>query len=810
MSDEKIGLTSQEVEQRIKDGLVNGNCNVPTKSIKQILITNTITFFNFLNIFLAGMVIAVGSYKDALFICIILCNITIGIFQEIRAKRTIDKLTLISAPKACALRDGKEVTIASSEIVLDEVMVLRAGMQICADCEVVSGECEVNESLLTGESDLIPKKAGDTAMSGSFVVCGEMKARAIHLGEENYANKITSGAKYLKKSNSKMLHAINTLIKGVTFFIIPTMILLLVKSIFFVNQSVEDAVTSTVAAIIGMIPEGLVLLISVVLAVSVIRLSMCKTLVQDMYCIETLARVDVLCLDKTGTITEGTMQVDEVISLDGSDCGEAMTALMNALDDRNPTFNAAKEKWNGESGWKCVRSVPFSSQKKWSGAEFEGKGTYIMGAGEFILGGAFEAIREQCEKASANGQRVLLLAHSDKPFREKELPENITPSALILISDKIRKEAPDTLRYFREQGVEIKIISGDNPITVSSVAKSAGVANYDNYIDASTVEDIASVADKYTIFGRVTPDQKLALVKALKAAGRTVGMTGDGVNDVLALKEADVSIAMQSGSDAARNVSSLVLLDSNFASLPKVVYEGRRSTNNVERSASLFLTKTVYSFLLAVIFLFLPAAYPITPIHMTLVNAITIGAPSFLLALQQNKNIIKGTFIGNVLKLAVPQGIAAVLALMSVVVYQSVTGMEACSHEQMRTMAMLVLGFVSFAVVWRICLPFDLKKDFGEMSAAVKEKRLYIPTGILKALMMLGMLGAFAIGVLPLGGIFDVYPLTLPQIIMVAVTSVLAIALAVFFPRIITPLVEKGETKFHEMRRNKKEKQKNG
>jgi len=702
MKDRINGLTADEVAERVKNGRVNGNPNPKTKSVKQIVLQNIFTFFNLINIALAVMVFGVGSPKNAMFALVIVFNTGIGIFQEIRAKRIIDRLTLVSAPRAAVIRDGAETEISTEDIVADELVVFRTGTQAAADCVVISGECEVNESLITGEADPIYKKEGDKILSGSFVVSGEARAAVTELGADSFAGRMTNGAKYLKKPQSKMMDSINLILKIIGVCIIPIMGILLYNSIYVTGQSFDRAVTSTVAAIIGMIPEGLVLLSSVVLAVSTIRLAQKQTLVQDMYCIETLARVDVLCLDKTGTITEGIMAVDDVKLLTDKAADEALTAIMNALDDRNPTFNAVKQRWNGESNWKAEQTLPFSSARKWSGAYFGQKGSYILGAAEFILGDSFENIRSITEDFSENGRRILLLAHSPEPFRDKDLPENITPVALIAITDKIREEAPATLEFFREQGVEIKIISGDNPLTVSAVAEKAGVDNAGSYIDASTVENIADVVGEYTVFGRVTPDKKLEIIKALKAKGHTVAMTGDGVNDVLALKESDCSVAMQSGSEAARNVSNLVLLDSNFASMPLVVAEGRRSINNLQRSATLFLSKTVYSFILALVFVFIQLPFLFEPIQMTLVNALCIGAPSFLLALQPNKDIIRGSFIGNVMQRALPNGITAVLAMIAVLVCSGHFGF---TTAQMSTLATVVLAAISFMVTARCCHP---------------------------------------------------------------------------------------------------------
>ncbi len=715
-TDIKNGLSSAEVEQRIQKGLLNGDFNIPSKSIKQIFKDNCFTFFNFINIVLAAFVVAVGSFKNCLFLGVILCNTAIGIFQEIRSKKAIDKLALISAPKAVVLRDGQESTVAVKDVVMDDIMILGAGKQVCSDCIVAEGECEVNESLITGESDPIVKKAGDEILSGSFIVCGDVKAQVIRIGADNYANKITSGAKYIKKNNSEMLKSINYVLKIISICIIPMILLMFGKEMFISKSTFPDAVVSTVSSIIGMIPEGLVLMASMVLAVSVIRLATHKTLAQDLYCVETLARVDVLCLDKTGTITEGCMEVTEVISLDGENHDDALTALMTALHDHNPTYDAIKEKYSEESDWKTLCAIPFSSAKKWSLAAFEGKGTYIMGAAEFILKHEMtDELKENIEKESTGGYRIILIAHSDNQpdMEKKELPCCVYPVALVKISDKIRKEAPDTLDYFAKQGVDIRIISGDNPVTVSGVAQRAGLESYDSYIDASTLttdEAIFEAAQKYKIFGRVTPYQKLELVKALKKQGHTVAMTGDGVNDVLALKESDCSIAMQSGSDAARNVSNIVLLDSNFASMPKVVAEGRRSINNIERSGVLFLSKTVYSFLAALLFCFVPFGYPLQAIQLTVINIFTNGIPSFLLAMEPNFDIVKGKFIENVLPKSMIYGFVVAINFVTTVIARYVcdwTGFIPFEifDSQIETVTIISMAFAAFIILFKVCMP---------------------------------------------------------------------------------------------------------
>ena len=651
-----IGLTKEEVEERIKENKVNYDTSLPTKSIKTIVRENIFTLFNLINILLGVAVFCVGSYKNLLFLIVIFCNTAISIIQEINSKRAVDKLSILAQAKVNCIRDGEKQEIGINSIVLDDLLMLETGNQIVADSIILEGEVEVNESFITGESDVIYKRKGDTLLSGSFVVSGKCKAEVIHIGDENYTSKISSGAKYVKKVNSEIMKSLNGIIKIVSIAIVPIGILLFFNQLGLTENSFKNAVVNTVAAIIGMIPEGLVLLTSTVLAVSVIRLSKRKVLVQELYCIETLARVDTLCLDKTGTITEGTMEVNDIIEITKSkeELEEILSEISSASDDNNSTIEAIRAKYKNKQKRKVINKIPFSSQKKWSGVCFKDKGSYIIGAPEFVLREKYDEYKERIEKYS-NDYRVIIVANSEGDFIEKELPDKLEVLGFVLISDVIRKEASKTLKYFKEQGVNIKIISGDNPITVSKIAKRAGVENSEKYInmqEIKTKEQLEKAAKEYTIFGRVTPVQKKELVQALKKEGHTVAMTGDGVNDVLALKEADCSIAMASGSDATRNVAELVLLDSNFASMPEIVLEGRRTINNIERSATLFLVKTIYASILAIIFLFVNMPYPFMPIQLTLISTVTIGIPSFVLALEPNKERIKGKFLRNVISRA--------------------------------------------------------------------------------------------------------------------------------------------------------------
>lgn len=709
-----VGLTSAQVEKQFERGLYNKQPKSQTKTVGQIIKDNTLTLFNFLNIILAIMVIAVGSYKNALFINIVIINTVIGIIQEIKAKKTIDQLSLISQPHTQVIRDGKEEEIEIDKIVLSDILILTAGKQIPSDARVVSGEIEVNESLLTGEADSIIKKVGDTLLSGSFVVAGQAYVRVDKIGNDNYASKITLDAKKARKPNSEIMRAMNLIMKVIGFTILPIGVFLLIGQMTIENSSFYQSVISTVAALIGMIPEGLVLLTSIALAVGVIRLGRYKTLVQELYCIETLARVDVLCLDKTGTITEGVMEVKSIDLINNiKDPAKALRALVNTLKDDNSTFLAIKDSFSGERPkWNATKIVPFSSARKWSGANFGSEGTYIMGAPEFILGDDYDQYKDKIEGYASQGNRVLMLGYSDETFEgENELPQKITVIALLLLADKIRKEAKKTLEYFASQGVEIKVISGDNPLTVAEVAGRAGLNNASHFVDATTLktdDDVIEASGQYTVFGRVTPGQKRVLVNALKSAGHTVAMTGDGVNDVLALRDSDCSIAMASGSDAARQVSQLVLLDSNFSSLTKVLMEGRRVINNISRAASLFLVKTIFSFLLAVIVIMANEGYPFIPIQLTLISTVSIGIPSFFLALEPNKSRMSGNFLEKVLRKALPGALTIVL---NIVVAMIIGGLIQLSNEEISTMACLLTGVAGLIILYGVCQPMNIQRN---------------------------------------------------------------------------------------------------
>ena len=692
------GLTEEEVLKLEEKGLVNFKSEVKTKSIRQIIASNFFTLFNFLNFGLALAVFFAGSYKNLLFLGVVFCNTVISTFQEIRSKIIVDKISLLNESKARVIRNGIEKEISIYGIVLGDTLKLRAGNQIPTDCKVLSGEALVNESLITGEEESVSKKAGLMLYSGSFIVSGSCLAEAIHVGKDNYASQISLEAKYIKKVNSEIMNFINRIIKYISIAIIPIGILL------FLNQvqgaELSDAIVSTVAALIGMIPEGLVLLTSTVLAMSVIRLADYNVLVQELYCIETLARVDTICLDKTGTITEGKMVVSELVPLNGtkmSDITDALGLMSYHMGNDNQTMEAINKKYARKNDYNVLEIMPFSSKNKWSGISFE-KVSFVIGAPDIIFKDSKIKELEQYEDS-----RVVLLAKSDLKLN-KELPSDLTAMALIIINDKIRRDARATLNYFKEEGVDIKLISGDNPKTVAAVAKRVGLDDI-KYVDLSrTKSSIGDLVDQYNIFGRVKPSQKKEIIMALKARGHTVAMTGDGVNDVLALKEADCSVAMNSGSDAARNVSQLVLLDSNFSSMPKVVAEGRRSINNIQRSSSLFLCKTTYATILAVIFMFLNHAYPFIPIQLTLTSTVTIGIPSFVLALEPNYERINGKIIINVLKKSIPTALTIVFNILFIMM---ISAFIRLSQDEVSTLCVIMTGFTGFMLLYRISVPFN-------------------------------------------------------------------------------------------------------
>lgn len=702
----KLSLSNEDVAQRVEQGKVNFNADTKSKSIKRIVFDNTVTIFNGVNLFLLVLLILVGAYKHMLYMFVVAGNTIIGIVQEIRSKMAVDKLSIVVSGKIRVIRSGEIRSIKADDIVLDDIIVMNSGIQIPCDCEIVSGFCYANESLLTGESDLIEKREGDKLFSGSFVASGEVYAKVTSVGADNYAAKIQREAKINKKVNSEIMRTLNKIITYIAITIFPVGIALFVNQYFFNGAEIKNVVTTVVAALIGMIPQGLILLTSTVLAVAVIRLSLKKVLVQQLFCIETLARVDVLCLDKTGTITTGDLEVVEIIPLDfdKTEAEVILKSLARGSLDKNGTIKAIDDYINCDY-MKALEVIPFVSEKKWSGAVLEDNMSYVLGAAEFVFNNSNKELFDKINSID-NTYRVVTLAKSDKSFNKgSSLPEGLVPIALVVIKDQIRDNASQTIKYFTEQGVQLKIISGDNNRTVERIAYSASVPDCENSVDATTLdtdEKIKEAAEKYTVFGRVTPQQKRKLIQALKDNDHTVAMTGDGVNDVLALKESDCSIAISSGSDAAKNVSHLVLVDNDFAHLPEVVAEGRRSINNIQRSASLFLVKTIYSVILALAFVFISYEYPFIPIQLVLPNAFLIGIPSFVLALQPNHNRIKGNFLKNIITRAWPGSLMVVANIFTLLFFT-----DKISYAEFSTLSVIMTSLVGFMLVVRISIPFN-------------------------------------------------------------------------------------------------------
>lgn len=720
------GLTDEEVRQRVEEGLTNRADISTDKTTKEIVISNVFTYFNLIFLVITILLIMVGSFRNLTFLPIIIGNTVIGIVQEIRAKKTLEKMSLLNAPRADVIRNGSVKQISTEELVKDDVILLTAGKQICADAVVISGNIQVNESLLTGEADEVEKTEGSTLMSGSFVVSGECYARLEKVGNESYISKLSLEAKSMGgKEQSEMIRSINLIVKWVGIVIIPIGLILFWQSHFVNGESITKSVTSTVAAIIGMIPEGLYLLTTVALALSTMKLARKKVLLHDMKSIETLARVDVLCVDKTGTITEPDMKLKEIFLCKNSGADGTQTALTldelkslildyaNASVDNNATMLALKAYaadalTNNTSALHrtAVSQQAFSSSLKYGSVTFS-DGTYLLGAPEFIMHEDFARIEEEIIPYADKGDRVLLFARYDGENVENGINGSVTPLGFVALANPIRENAVKTFEYFKSQGVAIKVISGDNPRTVSRIAIQAGIESAESFVDAATLDTedkIADAVNKYTVFGRVTPKQKKQLVKALQAKGHTVAMTGDGVNDILAMKDADCSVAMASGSEAATQAAQVVLLDSDFAHMPDVVYEGRRVVNNIQRSASLFLVKNIFSLLLSLFSVILMVTYPLEPAQVSLISMFTIGVPGFLLALEQNKDRIKGHFITNVMLKALPGGLTDVIAVGALVVCGEVF---CISDASIGTIATLVLSVVGFMILFKISEPLN-------------------------------------------------------------------------------------------------------
>ena len=756
------GLTSEEVRAAQAAGKVNADATVKTRSYGSIFRSNICTLFNLINVILAVFVFLTGSYKNMLFMLVIVINTIIGIVQEIRSKITTDRLSIVVAANVEVMRDGKIQKIPIDELVLGDVMRLGRGNQIPTDSVVLKGECKTDESLLTGESRLIPKHAGDQLYSGSFINAGAVWARVEKVGADNYAAQITNEAKQKKAINSEIMTSLNKIIKYVSIFMFPVGLLLFANEYLLHHVELDPAILSTVSAMVGMIPEGLILLASTVMAVAVVRLARHQVLVQQLYCIETLARVDVLCLDKTGTITTGGMEVSGLVPLDVPDSepkeqelSKIVASLVASDEDPNDTARAIQEyfglvkegKQKAEQAitpadlLKPTRVIPFSSDTKWSGAAFANGEAYVMGAAQFVLeknANTLAQIKDTLDTYAADA-RVLLVARVEGFDANGAIEGDAIPLGFVCLHDQIRSTAAQTIAYFKEQGVKLKVISGDDPHTVSGIAQKVGIEGADRFVDATTLktdQDIASAIKNYNVFGRVRPEQKKAFVLALQAEGHTVAMTGDGVNDVLALKASDCSVAMASGSDAARNVAQLVLVDNDFASMPAVVAEGRRSINNLQRSASLFLVKTLLSITAAFLFIFLPWQYPFVPIQLTLISAFTIGLPSFVLALEPNKDLVRGHFLPNAVVHSIP---GAVCAVVSIVVL-TIVGNEAIGldYRQVSTLCVMVVGLLGIMLVIRLSIPFTPLR-WG---------------------LLVVVIGGLLIGVVGFGWLFDIAPFT--------------------------------------------------
>lgn len=769
MSDENIedivapelrGLSSEEVAQRLADGLTNAYAGPKTKSVGQIAAEHTFTLFNGVNLVLAGLVALTGSWRNLSYIVVVFANLFIGVFQEVRSKRTIDKLSILAERPVIIRRDGRDVCVSHEEVVLDDLLVLSRGDQIPADAQVVWGEAGVNESLLTGESKPVTKVVGSELMSGSFLDSGTLVARVTRVGADSYASRINAEAKYVKGAKSEIMATLNMIIRWATWLLAPIGILLFLRTLQD-GSTINQAILTTVAALVGMIPQGLVLLTSSVLAISTARLARKSVLIQQFYCIEMLARVDVLCLDKTGTITSGSMDFEQGVGVCGHDSSEvelAAAAIVRAsAHDANETATAII-RYATEAGIDAPaaeRAIGFSSARKYSGCVLGNGRALVMGAAQFVFSGGVPDEVAQALARTGERARTLVVAECDGFDADGNLLGEARPFGILSLSDHIRANAPATIAYFVEQGVTLNVISGDDPRTVAGIAAEAGVPDADKWVDASTLttpEALKRAAMTYRVFGRVTPQQKRELVQALRHAGHTVAMTGDGVNDVLALREADCSVAMASGSDAARNVAEVVLVDNDFAHMPAVVAEGRRSINNLQRSASLFLVKTVFSAVLALLCALIPP-YPFQPVQMSLISTAIIGIPSFVLALEPNHERVRGSFLGNVLARSMPGSIAVILA---VGVASGVLERFGLSRMEVSTVCVLLTCLVGFSLIVRISLPLNA----------------------LRSALLVVVVGIIAFGCTVAGHFFEISPLTPTMLVSIAIIG--AVALVIF------------------------------
>ncbi len=725
----KSGLNSEEVKRRQKKGLSNVDSSVKPKSVSDIFKKNFCTLFNLINLILAVMILFTGSFKNLAFMFIVLINSLISLFQELRARSATEKLKLISSANSVVIRNSQKLQIKSEDIVQDDIVILKAGDQLPVDCIVGEGSCEVNESLLTGESDLITKKVGDSLLAGSFIVSGKVVVQAVKVGKSTYSAKISRGLKDIHSAKSEIMLAVQKIIRIVSFIIVPVGIPFFLSQMKSTNYDYSSAALATSAALSGMIPEGLALLTSSVLALGATRLSRKKILAKDVYSVESLARIDTLCLDKTGTITEGTFKVEGTVSYKNllsdsvkvgnfgdSNLFHALEILSSAFESGNETFNAIKEKFGSKTNekYKVISIVPFASDRKFSGVVVENLGSFIMGSSEFIFGEKSKEIEKFISKYS--DYRVLSVAHSKFELSKNNIPEDTRLLGIVLLSDKIRKDAVQTIEYFQNNDVDVKIISGDNAKTISKIAKSVGLNNYDKFVDTRTLNkrsDIHKAVGKYSIFARVTPERKREIINALKLRGRRVAMIGDGVNDILALKEADCSVSMASGSSAAREISHLILIDSSFSSIKDAVLEGRRAINNIQTTSSLFLVRTIYSAALTIFLLFFSIPYPFAPIQMSLINTLTVGVPSFLISLEANTSVIRKSLFSNILKVSVP---AAITVCIDVILCFIMRSWFSIPQDIYSSISVATTGIIGFQLLWKVCQPMNVFRSIMFMT----------------------------------------------------------------------------------------------
>ena len=774
------GLSSAQARALAEAGWDNAPVESPTQSDQQIVRENLFTYFNLIFVVLAVCLLLVGDWKDMTFLLIVAANAVIGIAQQLKSKRTIEKLSLLSAAKVRVVRDGKLQNLPVDQLVREDVVEFTAGSQIPADGPVLTGQVQVNEALITGEADAVTKEPGDQLLSGSFVISGKCRARMDQVGADSYASKLTLAAKKdAGPGKSEMMRSLDHLIRFIGIVLIPIGVALFYNQFVGQDLGLRQSVISTVAALIGMIPEGLFLLTSVALAVSVVRLARNRTLIHEMNAIETLARVDVLCVDKTGTVTSPQMQVREVVPLDPESCSEAditdiLGAFYRVLAPDNDTAKAIADRFSYGPGWPDRGAVPFTSATKWSAVNFLDRGAYVIGAPEYVLGQDFAALEKRTAPYAQQGCRVLLLAQCDGA-EIGHLHGVVIPLALLVLENPIRPNAPKVFDYFHTQGVAVKVISGDNPVTVSAVAAQAGIQDADRWIDArelKTDHDIAKAVREYTVFGRVVPNQKRKIVRALQSQGHTVAMTGDGVNDVLALKDADCGIAMASGADAACQVAQLVLLDSDFAAMPKVVAEGRRVINNIQRASALYLVKNILSFFLALITLFAAFPYPFVPIQLTLISALTIGVPSFFLALEPNHDLVQGKFLHNVFRRSFPGGLTAIIVILFAELFVYALDLPVA---ELSTLCVVVMAVNGLTVLCYAARPVNL------------------PRVIMIALMAVGLL----IAMIAWGPVFSLTGLDLigwlVLIVLTALVVPVQIGLEKLFDRVSALLAARGE-----------------